>query len=108
MASKQPNVCVKVGDSMSNSSRIIRLFVGRLRKKTVENVASNRFVRISGERLKRGSPNVVRLPGTASLANLPHMTSYAASGRLQNAIKYCTKVHKTGAAGIKLHNSVTV
>ena len=32
-------------------------------------------------------------------ANLPDMTSLAASNRLQNAIKYCTKVHRTGLTG---------
>ena len=37
--------------------------------------------------------------GTIGLANLWDMTSLAAFGRLQNAIKYCTKVHKTGPAG---------
>ena len=30
----------------------------------------------------------------------PDMTSLGASGRLQNAIKYCTKVRKTDAASI--------
>ena len=35
---------------------------------------------------------------TTSLTNLPDMTSQATSGRLKNAIKYCTKVRKTGAA----------
>ena len=32
--------------------------------------------------------------GTAGLTNLPGVTSLAASSRLQNAIKYCTKVAK--------------
>ena len=36
------------------------------------------------------------------------MTSLAASGQLQNAIKYCTKVHKTGEAGKESTNSATV
>ena len=35
------------------------------------------------------------------------MTSPPASGRLQNAIKYCSKVFKTGATGIEAFNSVT-
>ena len=30
--------------------------------------------------------------------NLPDMTSLAVSSRLQNVIKYCTKVRKTGPA----------
>ena len=37
----------------------------------------------------------------------PDVTSLAVSDRLQNAIKYGTKVRKMGAAGIKAHNSVT-
>ena len=36
------------------------------------------------------------------------MKSPSASGRLQNATKYWTKVSKTGAGGIEAHNSVTV
>ena len=39
------------------------------------------------------------LSATVNLTNLPDMTSLAASGRLQNAIKYCTKVPYTGATG---------
>ena len=49
-------------------------------------------VGISQERFKRGSPNFTRLLGTTGSINLPDMTSLVASGRLQNAIKYCTKV----------------
>ena len=37
------------------------------------------------------------LIGTVSTTNLPDMTSLAASGRQQNAIKYCRKVRKMGA-----------
>ena len=48
------------------------------------------------------------LVGPASLTNLPDMTSLAAFIWLQNAIKYRTKVRKTGAAAIEVHNSVTV
>ena len=36
------------------------------------------------------------------------VTSLAVSGRLQYATTYCTKVLKTVAAGIEVHNSVTV
>ena len=36
------------------------------------------------------------------------MTSLAASCRLQNGIKCCTKVRKTRAASIEVYNSVTV
>ena len=39
---------------------------------------------------------------------LMDMTSLAASGQLQNAIKYCTKVHETGVAGKVSNNSATV
>ena len=64
--------------------------------------------RISGEQYKRGSGNFIRLSEIASLINLSDTMSLAASGRLQNAIKYCTKVRKMGAAGTQAHNSVTV
>ena len=37
---------------------------------------------ISGEQFKRGSRNFTHFSGTASLTNLPDMTSVAASGRL--------------------------
>ena len=36
------------------------------------------------------------------LTNVPDMTSLAASGRLQNAIKYCAEVRKTGPAGQRM------
>ena len=39
------------------------------------------------------------LSGTIGLTNLSDMTSLSASDRLQNAIKYFTKVLKTGSAG---------
>ena len=56
---------------------------------------------ISRERFKRGSPNSTHLSETIGNTKLPdsHMASLAASGRLQSAIKYCTKVDKTGPAG---------
>ena len=53
---------------------------------------------ISREWFKRGSPNFTYLSGTISFTNLMDMTLLAASSRLQNAIKYYTKVHKTGPA----------
>ena len=53
--------------------------------------------RISGERFKGGPRTFTHLSRTVRLTNLSDMTSLAASGRLQNAIKYCTKAHKTGA-----------
>ena len=55
--------------------------------------------RISPEWSEQESRNITHLPWTISLTNLPDMTSIAASGRLQNAVKYCTKVRKTGVAG---------
>ena len=64
--------------------------------------------RISGHRFKRGSQTFTHISGTANLTNLPDMSSLAAFGRLQNAIKYCTKVRQTGAAGIEVHSSITV
>ena len=64
--------------------------------------------RISEERFKRRSRKFTPLSGTDSLTNMPDMTSLATSGLLQNAIKYFTKVRKTGATGIEAHNSVTV
>ena len=38
----------------------------------------------------------------------PDITSLSASGRLQNAIKYCRKVRKTDVAGKEFNNSTTV
>ena len=54
--------------------------------------------RISGERFNREQQNFTYLSGTIGPTNLPYMTSLAAYGRLQNAVKYCTKVCKTRAA----------
>ena len=48
---------------------------------------------------KQGSPIFTWLSGTTGPRNLPDMTSLVTSGRLRNAIKYCTKViRKTGPA----------
>ena len=76
---------------------------------------------ISWEHFKQESPNFILLLGTTGLTQLPDMAwlvwlvlawnmtlndwlfdwwiDWAACSLLQNAIKYCTKVHKTGAAG---------
>ena len=54
------------------------------------------------------TPVFKRLSGTVGLTNLLDMTSLAASGRLQNAIKYCPKVHKTRAVGKGSYNSAAV
>ena len=55
---------------------------------------------ISRDKLKRGSPNFARLSATIDPTNRLYMKTLIASGRLQNAIEYCTKVtRKTGPAG---------
>ena len=55
---------------------------------------------ISWEWFKRGSPNFTQLSRITGATNLPDMTSLVASGRLQNTIKYWTKVmRKTGPVG---------
>ena len=51
---------------------------------------------ISGQRFKQGAGNFMGLLMTIAPTNLPDMTSLAVSGRLQNVIKYGTKVRKTG------------
>ena len=64
---------------------------------------------ISRERFKRGSPIFTWLSGTTDPTNLLDMTSLIAYGRLQNAIKYCTKVVcKTGPTAKDSNNSATV
>ena len=73
--------------------------------KTVENDASKSF---QWNFWRTGPQKFTHLLGTASLINLPDMTSLAASGQPQNAIKYYTKMRKTGAVGIEAHNFVTV
>ena len=55
---------------------------------------------ISRERLTRGSPNFTRLSSITGPTNLLDMTLLVPSGRLQNVIKYWTKVMRnTGPAG---------
>ena len=46
--------------------------------------------------------------GVIGSTKLPDMTSLTGSRELQNAIKYCIKARKTGAAGKELNNSATV
>ena len=55
--------------------------------------------RISREQFKRALRNFKDSSETISLTNAPDTTSPAASIRLQNALKYCTKVRKTGPVG---------
>ena len=50
------------------------------------------------ERFEQGSRHFAGLSWTIGPTNLPDMTLPAVSNRLQNAIKYCTKVHKTDPA----------
>ena len=54
---------------------------------------------ICRKRFKRASGNFTDLSGTIGPKKLSDMTSFAVSGRVQNVIKYCTKVSKTGPAG---------
>ena len=64
-------------------------------KKTAENATSHDFESNFSRTIQRGLPNFTRLSGTIGLTNVTDMTPLAASGRLQNAIKYSTKVRKT-------------
>ena len=54
------------------------------------------------------SPNFTRTLILVGPTTTLDMTSLAASGRLQNAIRYCTKVSRTGAAANKSNKLVTV
>ena len=71
----------------------------KLSRKAVENAASHGFDGISREQFTPGSQKFYQLIGAIGLTNLPDTTSLDASGRLQNAIDYCTKVRETGPAG---------
>ena len=80
-------------------------------RKTIDNVFSYSPTASGGislERFKRGSPNFTHSSWTSGPTNRPDMTSLAASNRLQNTIKYCTEVHKIGAACNELNNLVPV
>ena len=54
---------------------------------------------IGRQQFKPGSRNFTHLSGAIGHTEVPDITSLVASGRLQNAIKYCTQVRKTGPAG---------
>ena len=54
---------------------------------------------ISREQFKPSSLNFTGIVRTTGPTNMPDMTSLAVSSRLQNAIKYGTKVRETGPAG---------
>ena len=72
-------------------------------KKTIENAAFDGF----GWNFLR-TDEAKCLPATIDLTNPPDMTSLAASSRLQNAVKYYTKVHKTGAQAKESNSSATI
>ena len=63
--------------------------------------------RISPEGVKRGSRNFMHLSGTASHRNQPDMPSLDSSSRIQNAIKYCTKMLKMGTTRKELNHFVS-
>ena len=48
---------------------------------------------------EQGSRYFTYLSRTISLTKLSEMASLADSGRVQNAMKYCLKLRKTGTAG---------
>ena len=54
---------------------------------------------ISREWFKRCLQNSKELSRTIGLIQIPDMTSLAASSQLQDAIKYCIKVRRTGPYG---------
>ena len=54
------------------------------------------------------STNFIRTSIPTHSTAISDMTSIAASGQLQNAMKYCTKVRKTGPVSKGSNNSVTV
>ena len=68
--------------------------VGNYREKLSKMPPPMASGRIYSERFKRGSQNFRPLLGTIGFNTLPNMTLLAASCRLHNVIKYCTKVHK--------------
>ena len=71
------------------------------RKKTVENAACDGFWWNVSRTFKAKEDHKI-LQTCRGLTNLLEMTSLAASGRLQNAIKYCINVRKTGLTGIRV------
>ena len=63
---------------------------------------------ISRELLDLNSPNFTRTSAPNHPTAVPNITSLAPYGRLQSAIKYCTKVRKIGPAGEELNSLATV
>ena len=77
-----------------------------LRKKLSKMLPPTASGQISREGVMRGPLNFANLSGTIIPIHLPYITSLAASVQLQNVIKYCTEVRKTGLAG-KTSNNLT-
>ena len=96
-------LCSHAGYDVNNFFRTVAMA-----KKTVENAATDGFGGHSREMFKQGLQNFTHLLGTIGLRELSDLTSLTASVRLQNAIRYCTKVRKTGASGKESNNSATV
>ena len=80
---------------------VTNYFQSEVTAKTVENTASDGFRWNFSRKVKAMiDRHFTRLSMTSGPTNLPDTTSLVASGRLQNPIKYCTKVmRKTGTAG---------
>ena len=78
-------------------------------EKTAENAVSDTiFVKFLQNCLSEDDKNVTLSLETVIPTNLPGVTSLAASSWLPNAIKYCTKVRKMGAAGKEFNNYAIV
>ena len=75
-----------------------RLAVIKVRKKRSELPPPTALGGISRERFEQRSQNFTRLSWKIGPTNLLHLTSLAVSGWLHNAMRYCTKVRKTGLA----------
>ena len=89
------------GQSASQTSRIWRHLLRQL--SNFEKRQNCRIRRLWVEFQQNGSREdheIPRLSGTIGPQNLRDMTSLPASGRLQNATKYCTRVRLRGAAVI--------
>ena len=50
----------------------------------------------------------MELTRSVCITIVPDMTSLVTTGRLQNIIEYCVKVHKTRQVGLESNNSPTV
>ena len=76
----------------------VRSFATKSAPRT-ENATPTALGAMSRERFKQELLNFTHLSRTVCLTYMPDITSLTASGRLQNAIKYCLKVRKTGPGG---------